>query len=259
MKLFKKRNLGSSMGQGEGKAYDNPDFQSYVVEKTKTFINLIDSSFYRNTTVSKLAGLAFVCSPCDEFTNIVDIGGGAGIDFFIATKLFGDDLNWEVLETEVMCKTASQANFDRRLKFQTLGNFLQRQNVEDNFSLYSNSSLQYIPDPIETLGLLLLRRPSKVAILRTPFVLQGEEVDAFQKSILSKNGPQVESLIAPKTVVSNRVKIAKIERLRKVLVGSGYEIVCENVQSGGFTREARLRNLRKSIIKTMDVMAIRME
>ena len=53
-----------------------------------------------------------------------------------------------------------------------------------------------------------------MAIIRTPFVLEGEELSTLQKSKFSKNGPQVGELSDSKDI-ANFVKIEKIGKYQK--------------------------------------------
>ena len=238
--------------------YHDEDFQSYIVAKTQNFAKNLRINLQENLTISKMAGLSFVCSPNGQKISIADLGGGAGIDFFIAREIFDSNLNWDCIETDTMCDVASRANFHSNLKFMSIESFLKKKNT-GGFSLYCNSSIQYIPDPIETVNQLLLKRPLKVAIVRTPFVLIGENVKQIQISKLSKNGPQIGSFTTSQLNVQNSVNIPKLEELRAVLDRNGYEIICENVQDGSFTQRNGCFGSGKSLIKTVDILAIRVE
>jgi putative methyltransferase (TIGR04325 family) len=251
LKFFERN---ASLLKSEKLAYNQEEFQSYIVEKTKKFVETLGSSLYKNVTISKIAGLSFVCLPSREATKIIDLGGGAGLDFFIARELFGINFNWEVVETEVMCNIVAQEILDNRLRFNTLGAFLQGETNKSNFALYANSSLQYLPDQIKVLNLLLLKKPSKVAILRTPFVVEGEEVTEFQDSALFKNGPQIDETISINTKIRNEVTIIKIKEVKNVFKENGYEIICENSQEGSFTKKEMVFKFRQSKVRTFDLL-----
>ena len=238
--------------------YSDEEFQSYILAKTKNFLSSFRSSLYENVTISKMAGLAFVCGPYRKVINVVDLGGGAGIDFFIAKELFGSNLKWDCIETDVMCKIASREKLDPLLKFISMRKFLI-QKTTNEFSLYSNSSLQYIPHAIDSVNKLLLKKPIRVAILRTPFVLSGDEVNLVQSSKLSKNGPQLKNFPLMHSSVQNSVTILKLQELREVLNKNGYEIICENVQDGNFAYKQRVPRSWKSSIKTIDILARRLD
>lgn len=240
------------------KSYYDEKFQNYIVAKTKIFAQNLESYLQNNLTISKMAGLSFVCSPFGQAINVVDLGGGAGIDFFIAKELFDSDLNWVCIETDIMCKVATGEHLHSNLKFISMETFLTQKSTHE-FSLYSNSALQYLPQAIDLLSQLLLKRPLKVAIVRTPFVLQGEHLEQIQISELSKNGPQIQFFTSTRSSVHNAVTIMKLEELKEVLNRNGYEIICENIQDGSFTPKRRLLWSGESIIKTVDILAKRIE
>jgi putative methyltransferase (TIGR04325 family) len=191
--------------------------------------------------------------------NIVDLGGGAGIDFFIYRKLFGD-VNWTCLETEALCQVlANKEPIEENLNFSTVSNFLAQYSEGFDFALYSNSALQYIPEPLSALKSLLLFRPSRVAIVRTPFVTEGEEIRTTQRSVLDKNGPQVGSSKLSHEEILTPLTILNIEIVRELFEQNGYWQICENVQSGSFTKKQSLIKSSKSRVRTFDFLALRID
>ena len=240
-------------------AYNSEEFQTFILDKTEQFKDQIQDYLHKNLTVSKLAGLLFASLPLKESIPIVDLGGGAGIDFFIFREIFDTNRKWICIETEAMCKVAMDKNPEKGyLQFKTLTNFLEQTNQID-FSLYSNSSLQYFSDPINTLNLLLAKRPKKVAIIRTPFVIKGSEFNYIQKSNLFKNGPQVWKPSIANKVVANSVKFESLENVKKAFQQHNYKIFCTNIEAGSFTNKSRLLRLRKSQVKSVDLLAERID
>jgi putative methyltransferase (TIGR04325 family) len=244
--------LDSSMN-----AYDQEEFQSFIFNKTQQFKNQVQEYLHKNLTISKIAGLAFVTLPLNESQQIIDLGGGAGIDFFISQELFGNNKQWICLETEAMCKIIVDRQLkEKNLQFDTLTHFLE--NTKNDFSLYSNSALQYFKDPISVLDSLLKKGPQKVAIIRTPFVLEGAESSTLQKSKFSKNGPQVNELNNNKQNISNFVKFESLENIKKLFQKHKYQIICENMSVGSFTHQSRILNHRKPLVRTVDLLARRL-
>ena len=245
--------LDSSMN-----AYDQEEFQSFIFNKTQQFKNQVQDYLHNNLTISKIAGLAFVTLPLNESQQIIDLGGGAGIDFFISQELFDNNKQWICLETEAMCKVIVDRQLkEKNLQFDTLTHFLENTKKID-FSLYSNSALQYCEDPLSVLDSLLEKRPQKVAIIRTPFVLEGAESSTLQKSKFSKNGPQVSEVNNNIQDISNFVKFESLENIKKVFQQHKYQIVCENISVGSFTYQSRILNYRKSLVRTVDLLAMRL-
>ena len=202
--------------------------------------------------------MASISLPLNESTRIIDLGGGAGIDFFISRELFDVNSQWVSLETEAMCKIMKEKDLsEKNLEFDTLIKFLKDTEIGDNFSLYSNSALQYFDNPINVLESLLVKRPQRVAIIRTPFVIEGREISSIQRSKLGKNGPQVGELGNDEKVISNIVKIERLDSVKKLFQEYNYQIVCENSQVGSFTNQRRFLWFRKSVIRTVDLLARR--
>lgn len=202
--------------------------------------------------------MASISLPLNESTRIIDLGGGAGIDFFISRELFDVNSQWVSLETEAMCKIMKEKDLsEKNLEFDTLIKFLKDTEIGDNFSLYSNSALQYFDNPINVLESLLVKRPQRVAIIRTPFVIEGREISGIQRSKLGKNGPQVGEPGNDEKVISNIVKIERLDSVKKLLQKYDYQIVCENSQVGSFTKQCRFLWFRKSAIRTVDLLARR--
>jgi len=254
-----KGSRGFNLSDSEN-AYNEEEFQSHIVNKTQQFRNQITKCLHKNLTTSKIAGLAFVSLPLNKTTHIIDLGGGAGLDFFVSREIFGFDKKWTCLETEVMCDVVKKTNFrERNLQFETLSDFLDATGEKDAFALYANSSLQYMFDPIAVLESLLLKKPEKVAIIRTPFVVKGAEMKIMQTSIMSKNGPQLNTVNGNENEISMFARIESLSNVKKVFEKNNYQIMSENIQDGSFTRKKRFSLFEDTIVKTVDILARRID
>ena len=190
--------------------YNLDFFQQFIVENTTIFRDNLSANIHKNTTLSKFAALAFVCLSEKRKPTIVDFGGGAGIDFFIARHLFGLDLKWICIETEVMCRIASTTGLNSgNLQFFSFDDYLQSGLLNEKSNLYLNSSLQYTPKPLEILRTLLSLKPRKVALIRTPVVVKGTEFRSKQNSLLEKNGPQIGPTGSVLMQIENSVEIGR--------------------------------------------------
>ena len=242
----------------EKNAYNEGEFQAHIFEKTQQFRSQANRYLHKNLTTSKIAGLAFLLSPLNEEKRIVDVGGGAGLDFFICQEIFGDSHNWTCLETEAMCNVVKNRGYkEKHLKFETLFDYLARSDENINFSLYANSSLQYMLDPIAVLQSLLMKKPQKVAIIRTPFVVKGPEVKILQTSMMSKNGPQLNTSTDDKKEICMSVRIERLSKIKEVFEQNYYQIMCESIQDGSFSRKKRISPFEGTTIKTVDILARR--
>lgn len=238
--------------------YNDQEFQTFIFKKTQQFKNDPEIHLGKNLSISKIAGLSFVSFPSNE-TEIVDLGGGAGLDFFIFKELFNISKKWTCIETQAMCLVIAKKKFKQNdLNFKTLNDFLQDTRIGRDFSLYSNSALQYFTDPISVLNSLLLKRPKKVAILRTPFVIKGPAIEVLQKSFLNKNGPQLGYFENNKKDISMSANIVSLDLVKAVFKENNYQIVCANTSVGSFSRQSKFRRSGKSLIRTVDLFAHRM-
>ena len=242
------------------RAYDEEEFQTFIFNKTQQFKNDVRNHLSKNLTVSKITGLAFVSIPVSEPTQIIDLGGGAGLDFYISRELFNSPQKWICLETEAMCEVLNKKRFkEKNLSFETPSKFLNSVQIGLDFCLYSNSALQYMRDPIGTLDSFLIKRPRRVAIIRTPLVISGVDVRLLQKSNLEKNGPQVGEFYGEQKEIVISVRIERLESIKKLFNRHGYQIVCENIQEGSFTHKSKFPRFRENAIKTVDLLAWRID
>lgn len=254
---YDKVSRGMNLRDSEN-AYNEEEFQSYILDKTQRFRNQAKKHLHKNLTTSKIAGLAFLFLPLNKTTHIIDLGGGAGLDFFVSREIFGFSKKWTCLETEVMCDVIKRKKFkERNLRFETLSDFLDATEEKGAFALYANSSLQYMFDPIAILESLLLKKPEKVAIIRTPFVVKGAEMKIMQTSIMSKNGPQLNTINGNENEISMLARIERLSNVKKVFEKHNYQIMSENIQDGSFSRKKRFSLFEGTTIKTVDLLARR--
>lgn len=239
--------------------YAQESFQSYIWQKTEVLAKGGKKFILPNVNVSKIAGLSFVCSPFRRDLHVIDLGGGGGIDYFLACELFRHEGLWTCIETEAMCSVASRKKtHPKALTFITKSTFMKEMPAGFEFNLYSNSALQYIPESVNVLDSILIKRPRRVAIMRTPFVIKGPEVGMLQKSRMKKNGPQVNELKSELKDIVISVRIEKLESIKELFEKHGYQLVCENIQDGSFTRKSKFARFSRSNIKTIDLLAWRM-
>lgn len=250
------RNFGRRYFKAKN-SYDTERFQEFIFNKTEIFSSDIKKHINKNISISKIAGLGFVCSSSTS-SKILDFGGAAGIDFFVARELFGFDQEWFCIETEAMCKIARERNVALRdLRFLTLEEYLRLDNVGYQFNLYSNSALQYTESPIATLGTLLRMNPSKVAIIRTPVILEGKAKVLDQESSSDRNGPQIVNISKSNDSVSNAVRIVNIDAIRSTFVDNGYEVIWEEVKKTTAFKDSKHLLSRNTQVRNLDIFATR--
>ena len=83
-------------------------------------------------------------------------------------------------------------------------------------SLLCSSSLQYVPQPLESFARLLAMEPRYVCIVRTPLTAKGPLTFSVQRSRLSNNGPGPAQIDVPDRDVRYPIAILSEERLFEV-------------------------------------------
>jgi putative methyltransferase (TIGR04325 family) len=171
-----------------GYGYDLPTLAKSVVRKNTAYkfelnkLNILESQAART-----LLGISMARS--SNCLRVLDFGGGGGYHFWLVQKIFGEYLNlsWNVVETPVMCSEARELE-TAELKFAS--SIEEAKETLKNIDLvFASSSLQYTPNPSQTIQDLIEVSPRYLYITRTPFSLGNNRVVTIQKSLLSENGP----------------------------------------------------------------------
>lgn len=221
-------------------------------------VDNLDLCMPKNLSSEKIMGLAFVCYSTNDNLKIMDLGGGAAIDYFISIRLFNSRPKWICIETEAMCKVASEFKSQYQdLDFKTLYDFISQPNSIERFNLYSNSALQYVEKPLDYLSAILKLKPERIAIIRTPFVYLGHEYKGLQESIWEKNGPTIPTQFPEWDKVQNEVDIVRFLEFKDCLLQHGYRLDYVGIREGNFgIKKIRIRK-KNSSIKTYDILATR--
>lgn len=172
----------------ESKEYQNQSLVNLVIQKN---INLRNTKFpipYDTNSLSVIAAVGLARRE-SQILNVLDFGGGGGHHQAIVKQAFPDlEIEWQVIETEMMVKEAATSIQVPGLSFSSE---LNAKRVEETkFDLiFSNSALQYTPDPLATLSHLLSHNFGCIFITRFPVTLGRKSVVYQQQSRLSANGP----------------------------------------------------------------------
>ena len=219
-------------------AYENINFQKFIAEKTKLFLSSPTNYFVSNVDAAKLGVLGFLNTK--DIEEIIEIGGGAGIDFFTACHYVDCQKRWTIYETKEMCEAVLSCGISHpRLKFASDISSLSSEVGFDKKVLYLNSSIQYLPNPLAQLRFLLELGPKKIGMIRTPLCEIGREFDYCQESRLADNGPQVTLRPQVDAVVKVNVRILPVFMIRELLREYGYRIVLEESSASNFGISSR--------------------
>ena len=183
--LYSDYKEASSLAKNDG--YLNKVLTDSVVNK-----QLFQEKFINNSRVLDLNALRTLVgiglNPSKRNLKVLDVGGGAGYHFHIASIAFPDiDFEWHIIETKSMCDAARRIA-KKGLFFHESIN-LARQSLSELDLIISSSALQYFEDPINTLLELCELKSESIFVTRTPLSLYSKPLVAIQKSKLSENGP----------------------------------------------------------------------
>ena len=120
---------------------------------------------------------------------VLDFGGGAGHAFRVAEMIFPNlKFNWIVVETSEMVQQCKLRISRKNLTF--ISNLSEIPTHLRNIDLvFSNSALQYTPDPLKTLEEILALKSKTLFITRTPLTKLEKQIVYMQPSRTLSNGP----------------------------------------------------------------------
>jgi putative methyltransferase (TIGR04325 family) len=160
--------------------YADLSITDLVVEKTARFFAGQNPDHFLERMRITISGLG----RCSD--NVLDFGGGAGITYLIARHHFPmRRFRWAIVDLPDMVQRARRFETDR-LRF-----FTDHESAASWLGfidlLYSNSAIQYVPDPEAMVRRLLALRPLSVHWHRVPL---GEvRARETQNALLSEHGP----------------------------------------------------------------------
>ena len=120
---------------------------------------------------------------------VLDFGGGSGSHYSIVRALLGEerDIRWNVVETEAMATAAAKLAGGGLKFFDDV--YTAVADLGDVDLVFTSGALQYTPDPLVFLDMLIAVKARHLFITRTPFSDGDEAIIGVQKSMLSSNGP----------------------------------------------------------------------
>lgn len=160
--------------------------------------------------------------------NILDFGGGAGTQYFLARKLLDKDIRikWHVVETNIMVEEAKDSKLENNeLKFfNNIADAVQDMKLINLIN--ANSSLTYTDRPLNYLEELLNLDFEQFFITRTPLNEKSRKnIVGIQSSSLSTNGQGAipkelniddEIIKYPYTAISKEILEEKISKFARV-------------------------------------------
>ena len=210
-----------------GGSYNNTKLVKVIVAKAK---NYRDELNINDELISSIWRTPFMLSQLDisKSINILDFGGGAGTQYFLARKLLDKDIRikWHVVETNTMVEEAKNSKLENNeLKF--FNNIADAVHDMKLINLINaNGSLIYTDRPLNYLEELLRLNFEHFFITRTPLNEKSRKnIVGIQSSLLSTNGQggipkelniDDEIIKYPYTAVSKELLEEKISKFARV-------------------------------------------
>jgi putative methyltransferase (TIGR04325 family) len=211
--------------------YEQAEIAEVVLRKTAAYrLRLIaeDHPCLTANQVRQLFPLALAAR--NGSLSVLDLGGGCGVHYFLARKIFGKELRlrWSVVETSAMVEKAlslasDELHFYTDLKTATAAN--------PQFALaFSSGALQYLPSPYEALESLMLVGAQHLFLTRVALSPNDQDYVFIHESKLNRHGRGGPLPGVPDIRTRCPTVFASKPKLERLLAGK-YEIILELAES----------------------------
>lgn len=167
-----------------GQGYNDFDIAEVIAYKTVIPVNR--RQFAPEQAINSLLAVGIAAAEIrDRPITVLDFGGGCGFHYFRVVSAIRTPLHWAIVETPAMAERASklaQGGFQVFTDIAVAADALGRIDL-----VHASSSIQYVPDPLQTLKALTKLRPRYFGLLRFP-VWGRPPLVGLQASPLSANG-----------------------------------------------------------------------
>jgi putative methyltransferase (TIGR04325 family) len=196
--------------------YENQKLVESIVQKNLIYRKNLQNKELDFQAYRTIAAIGAVLDGKTNFS-VLDLGGGGGHHSAIAEITYPETkFNWVVLETEALASEANKRVSSESLRF--ISSFSEIKSDECYDLLYSNSALQYTPNPLEYLANLLDLNCDSLFITRVPLAINRTSFSYLQESMMSHNGPGESDSRLPDskvTYINRIVNRAEFERVIK--------------------------------------------
>lgn len=172
-----------------GKGYGAEKLVHLIVERNLAFRDNLKS--VRTIPMDSLRVMIGIgsMSPLAKL-RVLDFGGAGGNHYSVVRTALGADrdIRWNVVETEPMVRAANKRFAGEGLKFfESIGQAASDLGQVD--LVFTSGALQYTPDPVVSLSMLLEVEAKYLFVTRTAFNILDKKAITLQTSRLSDNGP----------------------------------------------------------------------
>ena len=167
-----------------GQGYNDSDIADVIAYKTALPVD--QRQFAPEQAINSILAVGLAAAEIrDRPLTVLDFGGGCGFHYFRVASTVRTSLRWAIVETTTMAQSASKLSQGR---FQVFTEIAAAADALGRVDLvHASSSIQYVPDPLETLTRLIALRPRYFGLLRFPAWGRPPLV-GLQASPLSHNG-----------------------------------------------------------------------
>jgi len=216
-------------------AYQNEELCNIIADKTLNHLeSLKKKPFTLNPTTVYLAfALNYFANVHDKKSiTVLDFGGACGAHYYEVRSVLSQaiSLNWIVIETEQMIRSATSRGFaNSELSFMTYIDDIE----EAVDFVHSSSALQYVSAPYDFLKKLIDVRAKMILLNRMMFNKNNYDVITIQRSFLSSNGPgKLPPKYTDKRIMYPHTTMA-IDRMNSMMINNGYECLSEFDEPSG--------------------------
>lgn len=167
----------------KNEGYNNLVLNNSIVKKTIIYSKLKSINDHNINWQRTIKFLKFIKKK-KKIKKIIDFGGGAGYHFFVAKIAFPNlNLKWLIVENQIMVKLCNKKIKNKDLFFFDSLNKIKRADI-----FFSSCSINYTPNPIETIKSIIKLKTKYLYFTRTPLA-ENKSFKFKQVSMLSENGP----------------------------------------------------------------------
>jgi putative methyltransferase (TIGR04325 family) len=236
---FEFESFDAALSASGGEGYAQAQIADVVLQKTILYRERLDSSSHPTLTANQARQiLAISLSRSDNELSVLDLGGGCGVHYFLAKKLFGSELKlrWSVVETPEMIEKARSLESDELRFFTTIAAAVEAGAAYD--LSFSSGALQYLPNPFEALKTLMGVGAKNLFLTRVALSVDDKDHIFIHESALNSHGRGEALATAPDGLTHCPVTMLAQKRLEQILT-TQYDIVMAFSESTGAYRFGR--------------------
>jgi putative methyltransferase (TIGR04325 family) len=167
-----------------GPGYNNSDVADVIAYKAAIAVD--HRQFAPEQAINSILAIGIAAAEIpDRPLTVLDFGGGCGFHYFRTVPSIRTPLRWAIVETPTMAERANRLAQGRFEVFTDVGAAADALGRID--LVHASSSIQYVPDPLETLKTLIALHPRYFGLLRFP-AWGRPSLIGLQTSPLSLNG-----------------------------------------------------------------------